>query len=1037
MRSLLLALLCCCLPWSATAASAALAPALLPGKRPPPLSSYQRITYMQDSGIPRSISKVLQTTDGFLWLVSANALYRFDGMRVERYELPGEPFSLAEGQRATTSDDRNGLWFGYIRGGVAHLRDNRIVRYGPDAGLPDGSQVTDIAARDGKVYAATQSGLFALQGERWVPFAALPQLHGTPIDSLLIDAAGRLWIRAAAQLFHQRQADGPFEQRMLPEDSLVGGLIGHPDGSVWSWNHNGTHNLCRLFPDTAPACWQADDMVRPIFDAEGALWWSQPHRTYRVSDTASLDRDAPDDLAARAEAIDLPGSYVQQTLDDSIWILGDQGVSRLRRPIIERTATPSGGLAGGAGGEAWLVSYSRGLMRIGSARQARGPLMAAEDDSLWDPPALAEDDPADYRRWAGPLYGDDAVVLERHLQVARSGMRIDRDGNGDLLVCRLAPIGLLRYRDGQASSVPIPAFARGAVLRGAKRDAGGHLWLGVSRHDTPLYQQRGEQWVALGGRPVPAGTRLNGYGFDAQDTLWIAAGIDGVLAVDATSARRFGNADGLDIGTAVDIHASDGRIWAIGMQGIAVQDGTRFVTLRGRDGERFALASGFIQRRNGDIWLSSIDGITRILADEWRRALAEPDYAVRYTRLDRWDGINSPALSGPFPAAAESEDGTLWFSMQAGLYRLVPDALQPPQPPPPVVLGSLGIDGNARPAVSGERFAPGLQRVVLGFHAPLAERPERTQFRYRFARDGRWGDWVLLGGVRQIAFDQLEHGDYAIEIAASGRDGDWPEQATAFAFRILPAFHQTWVFYALLALTAGAALYGLYLLRVRQLSGQLHSQMDARLRERERIARDLHDTLLQGMQSLLLSFQGVASRMASGDPLRTRMEQVLDRTEDVLREGRERVSQLRDPNADTLDLGDALQRHARPLAVDRNMLCELDMPHPPRPLQPAVHEELLQVGREAIGNAFNHSKGTAVKVVLDYRDDGVCLTVRDDGVGLADADEPTGHWGLHGMRERAGLVGARLEMRRRPEGGTDILMHVPAARAYPAPASRH
>lgn len=999
----------------------------------PPLSRYARMDYTQESGAPQSVSRLLQDADGYIWLTTTNALHRFDGVRFERID-PTSPLSAAvEGVRSASADPREGLWLGHTRGGVVRIIGDRVIEYGPESGLPEGKQILDVAGiGNGEAYAATPVGLFRLRGQRWEAVTPAPELHGQAVDSLLVDGKGRLWVKTQQAIFFQEGVDGPFQRKPFEaQPSLVAGLIQGPGDAIWSWSLHGESNLCRVHPDPVPVCWKADSVVDPAFDRWGSLWWAASERTFRIAEVASLDPRDPQALMRAAESLPIDGDHASITQDDSIWVLGDTRLTRLRRPLIEQLATPSGGLAPAPGGDVWVVSYARGLMRIGNAAQARGPFFQEDHDTLWDAAARGQGGPETFRPAERPVAANDAVVLRRYLH--DSTMRVDRDSNGDIYAAALSPPALLRLHGDTLETLPLPPLDRGAVIRGTKRDAQGRLWLGLSRTTQPVYRREGDTWVAPKDLPIPPGLTINGFAFDRDGTLWLAAARRGVVAVTPRGAREFGAAQGADIGLAGEVHVIGEQVWALGLQGIAARKGDGFVSVRGRGGERFGGVTGLVQEPNGDLWFNGVEGLDRIQAAEWRRALAEPGYEVRYTRLDRWDGINSPAANGPFPSAARSDDGTLWFAMRNGLYRLDPRSIAPPRAPPPVLVGSVSVDGKTLPSIRDIDIPAGLHRVVIGFAAPSAERPERTRFRYQLTREGHPGEWIYIGGDRQVVFDQLGYGRYRLAILSSGRDGEWSKQPAHLEFRIRPAFHQTFGFYALLALAALAVLVLLYLLRVRSLSMRIRDEMDARLRERERIARDLHDTLLQGMQGLLLSFQGIASRMAPQDPQRARMEQVLDRTQDIVREGRDRVSELRDPRASTLDLPDSLQRHARDLAVENRLLCDVAVPEPPRALQPAVYEELLQIGREAIQNAMQHSHGTQVRVSLAYTDAGVLLKVEDDGVGLPpEAGHETGHWGVKGMQERAQLIGALLGLKRRPEGGTEVKVFVPAERAYPA-----
>jgi signal transduction histidine kinase/ligand-binding sensor domain-containing protein len=1003
-----------------------------------PLDRYQLTRYDQDDGAPAAAVHMTQTGDGFLWAVSSSTLHRFDGTRFERWRSPDGKPPPTDGASAFTAAADNTLWVGSVGGGISALRGGTAQIYGAASGLPASSNKRTIRAllADGdRIIAATRGGLFERQGERWVAFAPAAELADQPIDDLRRDPSGRLWIKTPAAI-HVVETDGSLRQLPLPAgpDTVGAGLTIAPDGSVWYWNYTGEKNLCRIFPTPSETCWRADAISQPLFDRSGMLWWPGPERIMRVADVTALDPHDPADLLRRTESAQIKGSGVFESRDGAIWVFGAAGITRLRRPIAQKTDTPSGGLASGDGGSVWLSSYTRGLMQVDDAGDAPAPFYKSDDGTLWTAAAKAGDANAVFTALERAPAPDEAIVHARYMALTLAAVRLDADPQGGFLVSKIAPPGLVHVLDGRERVIAIPELDRGAAPRGAKRDRAGRLWIGIARNAVPLYRQDGERWIANGELPVPADLQLNGFGFDRDDTLWIGSGRS-VVAIGASGVRRFGADEGIDIGNAADIIVAADSLWVMGSRGVAVRDGERFATLTGVGGEAFLGTTGLLLRPDGEVWLNGAEGITRIAAREWRQALASGTHKVRYTRLDHWDGLNSPAANGPFPSAAASADGTLWFAMQNGLYRLRGDALPPAAPPPPVGIDALAVDDQIHSVTGDLSFAPGTYRIAVDYSAPTAQRPERTRYRYRFSKNGDWDPWLLAGTQQQIAFNRLDHGRYALEIAASGRDGDWSDQPTRLAFRVLPAFHQTPAFYALAALAAALALALAYVQRVRRVTARIRGEMGARIRERERIARDLHDTLLQGVHGLLLSFQGIAGKLAPDDPLRELMERALDRTEEVMREGRDRVSALRDPLASTLDLPDCLQRHARDLALENKLLCEVAVPHKPRPLAPPAYEELLQVGREAISNALRHSHGSEVRATLAYTDEGVLLVVVDDGVGLPDdAGRAAGHWGIRGMRERAQIAGALLTLRRRTEGGTEVKMFLSAAHAYPGGA---
>ncbi len=275
---------------------------------------------------------------------------------------------------------------------------------------------------------------------------------------------------------------------------------------------------------------------------------------------------------------------------------------------------------------------------------------------------------------------------------------------------------------------------------------------------------------------------------------------------------------------------------------------------------------------------------------------------------------------------------------------------------------------------------------------------------------------------------------------ASNNDGVWNEKGASIAFVIAPAFYQTWSFYALCALACVAMLAALYRIRVRQVAAQVRSRLEARLSERERIARELHDTLLQGIQGLIWRFQAATDRIPQGEPARRLMEQSLDRADQLLGESRDRVKDLRPTMRETRDLTDVLAAEGEHLSQLHSAKFRVSVQGTGRDLHPIAREEILLIAREALGNAFLHANAANIEVDLTYDDAALQLRVRDDGSGInaavLDAGGKPGHFGLIGMRERANKLGAQLDIWSKPGAGTEVDLRVPARVAYADSRSR-
>jgi signal transduction histidine kinase len=246
-------------------------------------------------------------------------------------------------------------------------------------------------------------------------------------------------------------------------------------------------------------------------------------------------------------------------------------------------------------------------------------------------------------------------------------------------------------------------------------------------------------------------------------------------------------------------------------------------------------------------------------------------------------------------------------------------------------------------------------------------------------------------------------------------------------------FHTVW-FMLVCVIAASGVLWLLFTLRLRQLTRQLQARLAVRLAERERIARELHDALLQSLGGLILRFQTATERIPQDDPTRQMLEEALKQSDAVLAEGRERLLELRIISAEANELPQALAAVGLELRQDHPADFRVVVNGDPRELDPTVREELYRIGREAIANCFQHANAERCETEINYDPSQLRVGIRDDGCGveetILEAGHRSGRWGLPGMFAGARKIGAQLEVWSRPGLGTEVEVRVPAAIAY-------
>jgi signal transduction histidine kinase len=315
--------------------------------------------------------------------------------------------------------------------------------------------------------------------------------------------------------------------------------------------------------------------------------------------------------------------------------------------------------------------------------------------------------------------------------------------------------------------------------------------------------------------------------------------------------------------------------------------------------------------------------------------------------------------------------------------------------------------------------------------------PEKVHFKYQLA--GQDPDWREVINERQVQYSNLAPGKYRFRVIASNNSGVWNEQGAALDFSIAPAYWQTGWFRALCVAAILALLWMLYRLRMRQLAHEFDMKVEARVDERTRIARELHDTLLQSFNGLLLRFRTVHALFSkSPDQARTILENAIDETRQALTEGRLAVQGLRSSAVGTHEFIEAIKTLTEALASDPahsgGAEVRLNVEGTPRKKRPLIRDEIYRIASEALRNAFRHAEASRIEVQLSYGEKSFELRVRDDGKGIDPkflTDEgPAGHFGLRGMRERAQQIGGTLTVWSAPGSGTELVLSVPGAIAY-------
>jgi signal transduction histidine kinase/ligand-binding sensor domain-containing protein len=983
------------------------------------ISQYSHTSWTVRDGFFKSgIGSIAQTPDGYLWLGTQFGLLRFDGVKVTEWQPPLNQhlpstyiFSLLAARDGT-------LWIGTLKG-LTSWKDGKLTEYPELAGKYVVNMLED---HEGTVWA---SGRIATGGKLCAFQRGTMQCYGEDgtlgrgAVSLYEDRKGNLWAGVSDGLW--RWKPGP--PKFYP-------LAGEPDGiQAICEDNNGTlligwHGLQRFVdgktePFSLPSTVGQFHAKRLFRDRNGGVWIGTTQMGLIHVHRGNTD------VFARSDG--LSGDSVPNIFEDredNIWVGTSSGLDRFRDFAVATLNTTQGlsnaavsAVLGASDGSVWLATHD-GLNRLhdGQLTVYRGALKGTTTK-------------------AHEIFGSGLPDQEL--------TSLFQDGRGRIWIATLHGVGYLE----NDRFISVPGLLGGNILSIAE-DTGGSLW--IDNEQLSLYQLLGGRdvrqipWTALGHKEH-ASTLISD---PLHGGLWVGFHLGGLAYFsDNQVLTSFTATDGLGAGRVNHLRFdNDGALWASTEGGLSRLKNGQIVTLTSKNGLPCDTVHWSMEDNARDLWMYSACGLLRIARadlDAWVAAVdkdIDTKQSVHATVFNSSDGVRSLALAGHYsPQVAKSSDGRLWFLPWDGASVIDPAHIPFNQVPPPVNIEQITADRKSYEVSSfanGQmRLPPLIRDLQIDYTALSLVVPEKVLFRYKLENYDR--DWHDAGNRRVAFYTNLPPGNYRFRVMACNNSGVWNEAGTFLDFAIAPAYYQTLWFRLLLLVVFLSVLILAYRLRVKQVTQRLSGRMEARVEERERIARDLHDTLLQSVQGLILKFHAVSKQLPQEEVAHDALEQVLDRADEVLAEARDRVRNLRSATEIPRDLPAALKRVAEEHTDGRETIFKTVVEGRARPLHPLVFEETYSIGREAITNALKHSQGHHIEAEILYEPRHFRLRVRDDGRGFDpkifhDGASPD-HFGLRGIRERAQRIGAQVSLWSGPDTGTEVELVVPGATAYSSP----
>jgi ligand-binding sensor domain-containing protein/signal transduction histidine kinase len=949
------------------------------------LTQYVHRIWQSPQGLPdATITSILQSKDGYLWLGTETGLVRFDGVRFSSIDDTNQGPLKHNWVRTLLEDRQRGLWIGTNDAGLIRLDHGVATQYSPEEDLARANVQCLVTDSREDLWACTSNGIARLaQGKLTVYRTG----QGLPTNNIRAGCAatdGTLW-------------------------------FGGDDSGLSSWTGSGflTHHLASM---------PSYGAVRALLcSADGTLWIGTTNGLIRYKAGRERLFTAKDGLA------DDWVYCLLQTSDSTLWIGTKNGFSRLQDGDIESFRTEDGlsqstvySLYEDREGSLW-VGTKHGLNQFIDGRAI--PYTVSEGLPSNDTGPVLQDHAGAI--WIGTLGAGLCRFEDGHCRAltTKDGLpgnyvySLAEDQEGDVWVGTNA--GLSRLRGGRVYQTYTTAEGLPAnTVRFLSRDHGGGLWIGTLAGLT-LFQDG--KFIQPRGVHEASSPSILGGGDDG-DGHFLAATEAGVSMYRNGEFHGFAP-DDMPLREVDTVYADpEGLVWmgTFG-SGLRLLKGGKAFSFFMRDGLFDSDIYGIVPDGQDRLWMASSKGIFSVNRSDLRKFANGEIQKFVSTPYSPLDGLRTiECKSGIQPAVWKMRDGRLWFSTIRGLLVIDPAKLQRNSPVPPVVIEDVTVNGQGESADQIGKLPPGRRDLEFRYTALSFLVPTGINFRYIL--DGYDTNWTDAGNRRVAYYTNLPPGQFRFRVTACNSDGICNESGSSVEFALARHYYQRVWFFPLCAAFLAAGLW----LGWRQRVQGLKKHFEIVLAERSRIARELHDTLIQGFSGITMGMQAVSMGLPPCEE-QSQLKELIHDAANSLKQARESVAGLRGVKEADAELSGAIAEVAGQLTKAKDVRLKLKLDQGPPNLGAEIEYNLLRIVQEAVTNAMKHSGASTIEIGLHCTPEQVGLSIEDNGQGFVETDEftQTGHYGLAGMRERATEIGAEFELVTGPAKGTTICVRLP------------
>ena len=974
--------------------------------------TFQSRVWTKADGLPQnSVTAVLQTRDGYLWVGTQDGLAKFDGVQFSIITFPGKPSEPL--WVSDLCEDRAGrLWIGTQQRGLYSISAGTISHYQEAQGLSN-DFITSLAAdHDGNLWVGTHAGLDLWDGKHFKPFTTKDGLPDDSISSVYVARSGTIWIttRSGVSVFgadhiHPYNFDADSQGRN-PEFL---GVYEDQQHNLWAYgdtyliNLNGGKRFNYFRNGEAPSVriWSFHE------GRDGRLWIGTSGQGLSQF-TGGRFRS----VMIRNVRLPIDVRAICEDREGSLWLGTDGGGLIQLRPERIRQFGSAQGLPAkpvtcvteDASGRIWAAFGDSGLFfgdtehfepytdsDDGGIQQTARSLCASPDGSVW------------------------AALMGAGLSRLHNSNRVDyttANGLSENLVTAIGAgsNGVIRVgtADGHIYHFAGPHLAADGIVDGAVNVllpvGTNQFWVGtdkgaiLSLTDDSLVESKASQ--ALGGKSISSLWQ------DSTGRLWIGTKGAGLACMLGDSFRTWTAHEGLP----------DTNVLSLGADG------------------------------DGNLWLTTGKGIYRVDQTELEDAIKTGTFP--WARLIQSFAAGEMTSVG-WPATLLSRDGLLWFATGGGLFCFDPRGWVPDRIPPLVYLESirvnnqvfksfgLGLAGDVPPGSAPEKLPYNLRGLDFIFTAPCFAAPEKVRFLYKL--EGFDPDWIEGSALtRRAHFSSLPLGSYTFRVIACNPDGIWNRDGASFSFVIAPpVWRAPWALavYSVVVVCLVAAVARFLSHRRLRLRLQASEHGQEMARERMRIAQDMHDEIGSKLAKISFLSEHVKSELKDVQADEGKVNSIADTSRELLQSLDQMVWAV-NPRNDTLEhLVAYLGHSAAEYFQNTSIECQLCLPHdlPEAPLSAEVRHNVLLAFKEALTNAMKHSGATNVRVDMKLKNASLEISVSDNGAGFepnqtVDASASKGgreRHGLSGQRRRLQSVGGEFELKSAAGRGTVVVFQIP------------